>query len=119
LVYSPSRSALHAGLVSRQRRRHRPSRGNIKLLHEKTRVNIFIFDYRGYGRSAGRASEEGTYLDGEAALDFARNPLGIDPAQTVLFGRSLGAAVAAEMATRFDSQALVLESPFASIRAMA
>jgi len=44
---------------------------------------------------------------------------GIDPAQTVLFGRSLGAAVAAEMATQFDSQALILESPFASIRAIA
>ncbi len=92
---------------------------NIRLLHEKTRVNIFIFDYRGYGRSAGRASEEGTYLDGEAALDFVRNRLGIDPAQTVLFGRSLGAAVATEMANRFDSQALIVESPFASIRAMA
>jgi pimeloyl-ACP methyl ester carboxylesterase len=45
--------------------------------------------------------------------------LGIDPVQTVLFGRSLGAAVAAEMATQFDSQALILESPFASIRAIA
>ena len=70
------------------------------------------------GAAPGAPSEEGTYLDGEAALDFARNPLGIDPAQTVLFGRSLGAAVAAEMATQFDSQALILESPFASIRAI-
>lgn len=66
------------------------------------------------GAAPGAPSEEGTYLDGEA-----RNPLGIDPAQTVLFGRSLGAAVAAEMATQFDSQALILESPFASIRAIA
>jgi pimeloyl-ACP methyl ester carboxylesterase len=71
------------------------------------------------GAAPGAPSEEGTYLDGEAALDFARNPLGIDPAQTVPFGRSLGAAVAAEMATQFDSQALILESPFASIRAIA
>lgn len=92
---------------------------NIKMLHEKTKINIFIFDYRGYGRSAGRVSEEGTYLDGEAALEFVRKQLGVNPGQTVLFGRSLGAAVAAEMANRFDSQALILESPFASIRDMA
>jgi len=38
------------------------------------------------GAAPGAPSEEGTYLDGEAALDFARNPLGIDPAQTVPFG---------------------------------
>lgn len=92
---------------------------NIKLLHEKVKANIFIFDYRGYGRSAGRVSEAGTYLDGEAALEFVHKQLGIAPEQIILFGRSLGAAVATEMALRFDSQALILESPFASVRAMA
>jgi fermentation-respiration switch protein FrsA (DUF1100 family) len=92
---------------------------NIKLLHDKVRVNVFIFDYRGYGRSEGRASEEGTYLDGEAALELVFKKFGIDRKRTVLFGRSLGAAVATEMANRFDSQALILESPFVSIREMA
>jgi fermentation-respiration switch protein FrsA (DUF1100 family) len=92
---------------------------NIKLLHEKVKINIFIFDYRGYGLSAGHVSEAGTYLDGEAALEFVRRELGVPPQRIILFGRSLGAAVATEMANHFDSQALILESPFASIRAMA
>ena len=92
---------------------------NIKLLHDKVRVNVFIFDYRGYGRSEGRASEEGTYLDGEAALELVYKKFGIDRRRTILFGRSLGAAVATEMANRFDSQGLILESPFVSIREMA
>jgi fermentation-respiration switch protein FrsA (DUF1100 family) len=92
---------------------------NIKLLHDKVKVNIFIFDYRGYGRSEGRVSEQGTYVDGEAALEFVQKRLGVPPHKIVLFGRSLGAAVAAEMANRFESQALILESPFVSVREMA
>lgn len=93
---------------------------NIKLLHELVRVNVFIFDYRGYGRSEGRPSEEGTYLDGEAALELIGSKLGDENRKKIiLFGRSLGAAVATEMATRFDSQALILESPFVSIAEMA
>lgn len=93
---------------------------NIKLLHELVRVNVFIFDYRGYGRSHGRPSEEGTYLDGEAALELIGNKLGDENRKKIiLFGRSLGAAVATEMATRFDSQALILESPFVSVAEMA
>ena len=93
---------------------------NIKLLHDLVQVNIFIFDYRGYGRSDGRPSEEGTYLDGEAALQLIRKKIGTDAEKRiVLFGRSLGAAIAAEMATRFPSQGLILESPFISIAAMA
>jgi fermentation-respiration switch protein FrsA (DUF1100 family) len=92
---------------------------NIKLLHDRINTNIFIFDYRGYGRSEGTASEKGTYLDGEAAINYL---LGRDEAaarRLILFGRSLGAAVAAEMAIRFPSLGLILESPFVSIREMA
>jgi uncharacterized protein len=92
---------------------------NLKLLHDKVMANVFIFDYRGYGRSQGKASEEGTYLDGEAALALVREQLTVDARKIILFGRSLGAAVAAEMAFRFANQALILESPFVSIREMA
>ncbi|MGH7772451.1 MAG: alpha/beta hydrolase, partial [Candidatus Binatia bacterium] len=92
---------------------------NIKLLHEKVKINIFIFDYRGYGRSEGRASEEGTYKDGEAALKYLRTREDVDPRRIAFFGRSLGAAVAAELATREECLALILETPFASIREMA
>jgi fermentation-respiration switch protein FrsA (DUF1100 family) len=92
---------------------------NIKLLHDRIKINIFIFDYRGYGQSEGTASEKGTYLDGAAAIKYL---LGRDDAaarQLILFGRSLGAAVAAEMAIRFTSLGPILESPFVSIREMA
>lgn len=93
---------------------------NIKWLHDRVPANIFIFDYRGYGRSEGLPSETGTYLDGEAALDLMRKKLGADGAEKIiLFGRSLGAAIATEMATRFDVQGLILESPFVSIAEMA
>lgn len=92
---------------------------NIKLLHDRVRVNIFIFDYRGYGRSEGKPDEAGTYLDGEAALLLMREKLGPSGVEDViLFGRSLGAAVAAEMATRFPARGLILESPFISIAEM-
>ncbi|MBM4296161.1 MAG: alpha/beta hydrolase [Deltaproteobacteria bacterium] len=92
---------------------------NIKLLHDKVKINIFIFDYRGYGRSAGSVSEEGTYRDGEAALAFVQQRLGVGAKNLIIFGRSLGAAVAAEMATRFACRGVILETPFTSIRAMA
>ena len=92
---------------------------NIKLLHNKVQINVFIFDYRGYGRSEGRVSEEGTYRDGEAALKYLRNREEIDPRRIVFFGRSLGAAVAADLATREECLALILETPFVSIREMA
>ena len=92
---------------------------NIKLLHERIPSHIFIFDYRGFGRSDGRASEDGTYLDGEAAIRYVLGRTENEPNNIVLFGRSLGAAVAAEMATRFYSRGLILESPFVSIAEMA
>jgi fermentation-respiration switch protein FrsA (DUF1100 family) len=92
---------------------------NIRLLHELAEVHVFIFDYRGYGRSEGKVSEEGTYLDGEAAVDYLRDARGTEAKEMVFFGRSLGAAVAAEIATRTTPMALILESPFVSIREMA
>lgn len=92
---------------------------NIKLLHDKIKINVLIFDYRGYGRSEGKVSEEGTYRDGEAALKYLRSRNDVDPKRIVFFGRSLGAAVAANLATREQCSALILETPFASIREMA
>jgi fermentation-respiration switch protein FrsA (DUF1100 family) len=92
---------------------------NIKLLHEKTSLSIFIFDYRGYGRSPGHSSEPSSYLDAEAAMQFISSQLRVESKDLVIFGRSLGAAIAAEMAGRYPSRAVILESPFVSIGAMA
>ena len=92
---------------------------NLAELHRRLGVNIFIFDYRGYGRSEGRVSEEGTYLDAEAALAYVRSRQDVDHSRLVLFGRSLGCAVAAETALRTQVYAVILESGFTSIHAMA
>lgn len=81
-------------------------------------LNVLIFDYRGYGRSEGRPSEEGTYLDAEAAWDYLTQRRGVPPEEIILFGRSLGGAVAAELALRKSPAALIVESSFTSVADM-
>ena len=92
---------------------------NIAGLNRRLGVSILIIDYRGYGLSEGSPNEQGTYLDAEAAVAHALSRPDVDPERVVLFGRSLGCAVAAEMAVRHDVYAVVLESPFTSVPAMA
>jgi hypothetical protein len=79
-----------------------------------TGANVFIFDYRGYGRSQGRPSEEGTYRDAQAAHAWLRKK-GFAGPSIVAFGESLGGGVAAELAVREPVGGLVLESTFTSI----
>lgn len=79
---------------------------------------VFVFDYRGYGRSEGKPSEVGLYLDGEAAYQHLTSELGVAPERVVCFGRSLGAAVAAHVALRAKPAGLIMESPFESVGAM-
>ena len=82
---------------------------NLRLLHNELEVNVFIFDYRGYGRSQGEPSEQGTYLDAEAALDYLGSRKDVSLEHLVYFGRSLGAAVAVEMGIRYPPYALILD----------
>ena len=91
---------------------------NIRKLLEHG-FQVFIYDYRGFGRSKGRPSRKGVYLDGLAAYDYLRNRLGISPDRIILFGRSLGGAVATEIALKRKVQALILESAFTSTKDMA
>ncbi|MCG8603538.1 alpha/beta hydrolase [bacterium] len=82
-------------------------------------INTFIFDYRGYGRSEGVPSEPGVYLDAKAAFDYLTGRSDIDRGKIVLFGRSLGGAVAVKLATERPSAGLILESAFTSAKDMA
>lgn len=91
---------------------------NVKHLLDKG-LRVFIYDYRGYGRSEGRPSEEGIYRDGLAAYDHLVEKEGIPPGDIILFGRSLGAAVAIETALRKEVRSLIIESGFTSTRGMA
>lgn len=93
---------------------------NILVLNRSVGVNVFIFDYRGYGLSEGSPSEKGIYLDAEAAIAYLTSRPDVDrDGGLVVFGRSLGAAVAVEMATRQSFRGVILESPFTSVKAMA
>jgi len=80
----------------------------------ETGVNLLLFDYRGYGRSEGRPSEEGTYLDAQAAYRWLRQQ-GFDPRHILAFGESLGGAIAVELALRERLCGIVLQSSFTSI----
>jgi len=85
------------------------------LIWHRLGWNVLIFDYRGYGLSSGRPSEAGTYRDATAAWAHLTEDRQLNPAEIVLFGRSLGGAVAAELATRVRPAGLILESTFTSI----
>jgi uncharacterized protein len=88
------------------------------LMQSHLAVDTLLFDYRGYGRSEGSPDEEGSYRDARAAYRWlvAR---GVGPDRIVLFGESLGSAVAVQLALEHDARAVVLESPFTSIPDMA
>ena len=92
---------------------------NIMLLYQHVGANVFIFDYRGYGRSEGKPSEKGLYSDGEGVLEYLRSRDDIDHDRLVLFGRSLGGCIVAELAMRHRVKAVILESSFTSVDAMA
>ncbi len=82
-------------------------------------INVFIFGYRGYGKSEGRPNENGVYLDALAAYDYLTSRPDIERNKIVLFGRSLGGAVAVELATRRPCSGLILECTFTSARDIA
>jgi pimeloyl-ACP methyl ester carboxylesterase len=102
----------NAGNVS-----HRLDR--VLLLQAKLGAAVLLFDYRGYGRSEGSPDEEGTYRDARAAHGFLVEEKRVPPERLVLFGESLGSAVALDLALCRPCRALVLESPFVSVPAMA
>ncbi len=90
---------------------------SLRLFHD-LKLNVFIFDYRGYGNSGGRPSEQGTYRDAHAAWRYLTGERGLPGDRIILFGRSLGGAVAAWLARRTEPAALILESVFTSVKAM-
>ena len=82
-------------------------------------AEIFIIDYRGYGRSEGSPSEKGLYLDAKAAWDYLINERGIPAHKIVILGKSLGGAPAIELATRVQPAGLIVQSSFTSVPDMA
>ena len=99
--------------------------GNIgdRVLHARLLIDVgldvFSFDYRGYGRSTGSPDEEGTYRDARAARAALLDRSGIDPERVFYVGESLGGAVAVALAREVRPRGLVLLSTFTSVRDMA
>ena len=100
--------------------------GNISHRLESLRIfhdlglSVLIYDYSGYGQSRGEPGEEATGADALAAWDWLVRERGVDPGSVILFGRSLGGAVAAELAARLAERGvapagLILESTFSSV----
>ncbi|MCH8967142.1 MAG: alpha/beta hydrolase [Planctomycetes bacterium] len=83
----------------------------IRLFHDLG-YHVLIFDYRGYGRSGGSPGELGTYADAEAAWRHLVDARQEQPGRVVIFGRSIGGAVAIELAVRRTPGALIVESTF-------
>lgn len=82
-------------------------------------LNVLIFDYRGYGKSSGVASERGTYLDADAAYEYLLSRDDIDKDKIIVYGKSLGGAVAVDLALKKDPSILISDSAFTSTTDMA
>ena len=79
--------------------------------------NVLVFDYQGFGRSKGRATRAGTIADANAAIDYARSRVDVDETRLVLFGQSLGGAIAiVTAAERHDLRAVAVEGAFCDYR---
>lgn len=87
---------------------------SIKIFHELG-LSVFIIDYRGYGESSGSPSEKGTYIDAETALIFLKDIKNLTEDEIIIYGRSLGGAVAIWLANKYKSLGLIVESSFTSI----
>lgn len=128
--YAPDGEELHGWWIP-----HPKPRGTILYCHGNTgsiadrigvfdflrrlRVDLFVFDYRGYGRSSGRPTEKGVFADARAAYDHLVETLGRDPSRILLFGHSLGGAVAVDCALDRPVAGLVVQSSFTDTRQMA
>ena len=91
----------------------------IEHLRTQLRMTLLIFDYRGYGRSAGKPTVQGILHDTRAARSVLAKKAGVTESDVILLGRSLGGAVTAHLAAETPPRALVLESTFTSFRAVA
>jgi len=131
-IVTKDKKAVHGWLIKRKDSRNVPTiihfHGNAcnvsHMLYDalgmfqKVKANIMLVDYRGYGLSEGSPTQAGLIMDAEAALDYLlRRRDVVDPTNILLFGRSLGGAVALELAARRESavKAVVVENTFTSM----
>jgi fermentation-respiration switch protein FrsA (DUF1100 family) len=99
--------------------------GNINYRYDMLRamielpVKIFIIDYRGYGKSEGKPTEPGLYMDARAAWDYLVDERRVPADNIIIFGKSLGGAPAIDLAAKVEPAGLVVQSSFTSAGDMA
>jgi fermentation-respiration switch protein FrsA (DUF1100 family) len=92
------------------------SRGmSVEMLRRRHRVTVMAFDYRGFGRSEGKPTEEGILQDARAARKWLAKRTGVAERDIIIMGRSLGGAVAVDLAAKDGARGLVLASTFTSL----
>lgn len=93
-----------------------------KILEENLGCNVLMLEYRGYGLSTGEPNEAGINIDAQAALDYLRHQKETEGGKIIVYGQSLGGAVAIQLVAKNqevgDILALVLENTFTSIKDM-
>ena len=91
-----------------------------KILEENAGCNVFMAEYRGYGLSSGVPNEKGLMIDAQAALDYIRQHKEMKDTNVIVYGQSLGGAVAVQLVARNqtagDVIGLILENTFTSIK---
>ncbi len=87
----------------------------LRILNRRHGLAVFVFDYRGYGKSEGKPSEKGILLDARAARDWLAAKAGMAPSDLILMGQSLGGGVAVDLAAKDGARGLVLASTFTSL----
>lgn len=90
-------------------------RGDSIYIFHKLKLNVLIIDYPGYGDSEGSPSEAGLYQSADAAWEYLVSDKKVKPENIIIFGRSLGGAVAVDLASRVKAGGLILESTFSSV----
>lgn len=99
--------------------------GNVTIRHFLARLltvagcSVLVYDYQGFGKSTGKPTVEGICTDGTAAYDYLVGPAGVHPEQVIIYGESLGAAVATHVSTVRTASGIILQSGFASLRRIA
>lgn len=117
--YIPHRGARQTLLFFHGNAGNISHRGDSVEIFHRLGLNVFVFDYRGFGMSQGKPGENGLYQDARASWRYLTKERGLQPRDIILFGRSLGGAVAAKLAAETQPGGLILESTFSSARDVA
>lgn len=91
----------------------------LRFLQDQLKVSVFIFDYRGYGRSEGKPTIDGALQDARAAREQLRDLAKVTDAEMLLMGESLGGAIVVQLAAESAPRGLILQSTFSSLRDVA